>query len=104
MNLLLDTCALLWALHDPDKLSNTARKALTDPDNTIHVSAVSFWEISLKASRGKLFLDGVRFEDFPVMATEEDWQIHSGITAANVRPRKSNYKDPFEDAAPSGAQ
>ena len=58
MNLLLDTCTLLWALQDADRLSAPARRALKNPDNTISVSIVSFWEISLKFGLGKLALDG----------------------------------------------
>ncbi len=54
MNLLLDTHAFLWAIQGNDKLSQTAREAIDSPDNTPILSIVSLWEISLKASYGKL--------------------------------------------------
>ncbi len=100
MNLLLDTCALLWALHEPEKLSPKARKALVNRANSIHVSAVSFWEISLKASIGKLSLEGVEPEDFPLMVEQEGWQIIDldAATAGSFHalPRIEGHKDPFD--------
>jgi PIN domain nuclease of toxin-antitoxin system len=51
---LLDTHAFLWALSEPEKLSTTARRALTDPAHGLWVSSVSFFEIATKARSGKL--------------------------------------------------
>jgi PIN domain nuclease of toxin-antitoxin system len=100
MKLLLDTCALLWALHEPKKLSAKARKSLIDPANSIHVSAVSFWEISLKASIGKLELKGVGPEDFPGMVQTEGWEISAldALTASSFHAlsRIDGHKDPFD--------
>jgi PIN domain nuclease of toxin-antitoxin system len=45
---LLDTHALIWSIIDPDKLSDIARNIIQDQKNTILVSSISFWEISLK--------------------------------------------------------
>lgn len=53
MRLLLDTHALLWWLAD-EGLSAPPRQAIADPANTVFVSAVSAWEISIKKSLGKL--------------------------------------------------
>ena len=41
MNLLLDTCVLLWWLDDPNLLSKETSTAIKDPDNKIIVSVVS---------------------------------------------------------------
>src|SRR5688572_21562658 len=54
MKFLLDTHAFLWAYTQQDRLPLTVRDAITDPDNEVCVSAVSFWEISIKVSIGKL--------------------------------------------------
>lgn len=51
---LIDTHVLLWLLFDDDKLSNTAKNALEN--NKCCVSIVSFWELALKTSLGKLRL------------------------------------------------
>jgi PIN domain nuclease of toxin-antitoxin system len=53
MLLLLDTHVLLWWLDDSPELSDPL-KTLLDTEPSIHVSAVSPWEIALKQSLGKL--------------------------------------------------
>ncbi len=52
MNLLLDTCVAVWATTDSARLSARARQALEEAD-AIHISAVSPWELILKAQGGK---------------------------------------------------
>ena len=54
VRLLLDTCAFLWLALEFRKLSATAATAVNDPGNTLFMSDVSVWEISLKHSAGKL--------------------------------------------------
>lgn len=54
MNLLLDTCALLWLAADPDRLSAPARAALDDTANRLFLSDVAVWEIVLKHQTGRL--------------------------------------------------
>ena len=56
MKCLLDTHAFLWAVFAPDKLGRKARTTIADPANAIHLSSVTFWEISLKFALGKLTL------------------------------------------------
>ncbi|HEX5757248.1 MAG TPA: type II toxin-antitoxin system VapC family toxin [Arenimonas sp.] len=57
MNLLLDTHAFLWMLFAPEKLSARVIQAHDDPVTTLHLSAVTLWEIQIKAALGKLELD-----------------------------------------------
>jgi PIN domain nuclease of toxin-antitoxin system len=54
MKILLDTCEFLWLVAGDSKLSGQVATAVRDPQNTVFLSAVSFWEISLKHSLGKL--------------------------------------------------
>ena len=54
MRLLLDTHALLWAIADPDELTERARDAIRDGRNEVLVSAASAWEMSIKRALGKL--------------------------------------------------
>ena len=58
MKALLDTHAFLWAVTDDRRLSNVARGAIAEGANEIFLSAVSMWEIVLKARIGKLFVEG----------------------------------------------
>lgn len=53
--LILDTCALVWLACDSDRLSSHARGEI-DASRRVYVSAISAWEISLKAARGTLEL------------------------------------------------
>ena len=53
MRLLLDTHIAIWSLTDPDKLSPAVRDLLSDPANSVFVSAASIWEIAIKHALGK---------------------------------------------------
>ena len=54
MIFLLDTNALLWWLDNPEILCESARKAISDPANSVLLSSVSIVEIVTKQSSGKL--------------------------------------------------
>ena len=56
MKLLVDTHVLLWWLDDPALLSVAARDAISDPANSVLVSAAVVWEIVIKAGLGKLVI------------------------------------------------
>ena len=58
MNFLLDTHAFLWTVTDDSRLSTVARDVIADGGNQIFLSTVSMWEIVLKASVGKLRVEG----------------------------------------------
>ncbi len=48
MKLLLDTHVFIWALTDSGSLTATAKNAITNTENELYVSSVSFWEIAIK--------------------------------------------------------
>ncbi|MCX7073586.1 MAG: type II toxin-antitoxin system VapC family toxin [Methylococcales bacterium] len=95
---LLDTHSLLWAILEPEKLGKQAISILEDVDNRVFVSSITFWEISLKYSIGKLMLscnpddlltivDEMEFEKMPLMAEE---------TALFYQLPRLLHKDPFD--------
>lgn len=54
MRYLLDTCILIWSLeNNRDKLGELA-KIIENPENDILISVISYWEIVIKSSLGKL--------------------------------------------------
>ena len=55
MRVLLDTQLLLWSLADAKRLPTRARQIIDAAE--VYVSAVSIWEIAIKASLGKLAAD-----------------------------------------------
>jgi len=57
MKYLFDTHVMLWFLEDSDELSKKARQILKNGENVLYWSAVSYWEITVKLSLGKLKLD-----------------------------------------------
>ena len=56
MNLLVDTHVLIWMSSQPDRLSAYSTEVLEDEANTVSASLLSFWEIAIKISIGKLDL------------------------------------------------
>ena len=56
MKLLLDTHILLWVMQDAPQLGRAARRLLNEAE-AIHISSVSWWEISIKSALGKLRVD-----------------------------------------------
>lgn len=57
MDVLLDTCCLLWAASDPEKLTPKAVEALRAPDTKVWVSAISCAELACLVERERIALD-----------------------------------------------
>ena len=99
MKYLLDTHTFLWTVFEPAKISVNAKALIINRGHAILVSIVSFWEISLKYSLGKLQLENVSPAEFPAIAKKMDLEI-LGIDAEDVStfhelPRVS-HRDPFD--------
>lgn len=99
MSYLLDTHALLWTLLDPASLGKKSADCIRNPDITVFVSVVSFWEISLKYATGKLELSGVTPDDFPVIVRQSGFDIlpiaDADAATFHHLPRME-HKDPFD--------
>lgn len=54
MEILIDTQIFLWALTEPNRLGEEAKKTLKAKKNQLYLSAASSWEICIKASLNKL--------------------------------------------------
>jgi PIN domain nuclease of toxin-antitoxin system len=96
---LLDTHSFLWAAIAPEKLSAKARKLIADPAHEIHVSTISFWEISLKFALGKLDLVGCTPDDLVNVARDMGLDIVAPTpeeSAGFHRLPKHAHKDPFD--------
>ena len=99
MNYLLDTHVFLWTLFNDELLSKNAVSIISNPENTVLVSVISFWEISLKYNAGKLSLEGVLPDELPAYAEK------AGLEIMNVTPAEVSsfyklpilkHKDPFD--------
>jgi len=94
VNLLLDSHALLWALHDPERLTPVARDAISDPRRAVFFSAASVWELALKAAKGKLTLP----PDWPTATATMDF-VELAITAHDAHASAHlpwHHADPFD--------
>ena len=57
MNLVLDTCAIVWAISAPSMLTARAREVLAARDTEVIVSPISCAEVACAVERGRLALD-----------------------------------------------
>jgi len=99
MNYLLDSHAFLWTFFESKKLSARARDVILGPDNEVFISTVTFWELSLKYSLGKLSLKNVLPDELPFISTQSGFRIHTpsadDVASFYKLPRKG-HKDPFD--------
>lgn len=98
MRLLLDTHVFIWFVLSPGQLSSAALAAIQSAENTIYLSLVSAWEMSIKSGLGKLslaqpiepFVRGQarrnRFEILPITLTH----------IATVETLPLHHRDPFD--------
>jgi len=95
---LLDTHALLWALMEPERLSDRARTVIEDPGVRLVVSAASAWEMATKWRLGHLPEAGTAVVAF---------SGHMGTLGATTLPisaedaleagmRPEAHRDPFD--------
>jgi PIN domain nuclease of toxin-antitoxin system len=94
VRLLLDTHLFLWSVTDSPRLSAEARSSILAADE-VYVSAVSIWEVAMKAGLGKIQGDvrqlaeaigGSGFVELPVTA----------LHAATVAGLPPHHRDPFD--------
>lgn len=99
MTYLLDTHTLIWALTDFEKLPANVQRILRNKGNEIIVSALSFWEMSIKRSINKLDLDGANPEDFIAETIKADFHIlplSIELCSSFYKLSATHHKDPFD--------
>jgi len=99
MKAIIDTHVLLWALFEPRRIGSTAKKTIEAVSNEVFVSALSFWEISLKYQLGKLELSGCLPDDLPEQARSmglEIEEVNADLLASFYRLPVEKHKDPFD--------
>lgn len=99
MSYLIDTHIFLWVLFAPQKISKKIRTILADPEKVKCISLITFWEISLKYSLGKLKLPGILPDQLPSVAKDSGFEILNldvDTTASFYKLPKLKNKDPFD--------
>ena len=99
MNYLVDTHVFLWIVLSPKKVSKKVKDILLEPESIKYISTITFWEISLKFSLGKINLVGVLPDKLPSIAKETGFKIlNLGSQTASTFHKlpKIGHKDPFD--------
>ncbi len=100
MRYLLDTHVILWLAYEPHKLSPTVQEILLHEETEIYLSAISFWEISLKFQSGKLDLRGHNPESLKVGFEQhfEFQELNLSLAEALTFYKLESmiHKDPFD--------
>ena len=99
MNYLLDTHTLIWLNTKKEKLSAKVAGVVENPENQIFVSSISFWEISLKYSLGKLIFENYIPEDFYEASKKMGFELLplTPEICNTFHHLKANYhRDPFD--------
>jgi PIN domain nuclease of toxin-antitoxin system len=96
----VDTHTLLWSITDSSRISRYAAQQIKDPENDIFVSTISFWEVSLKSSIGKIEIVGFSPEELPSLVKKQDFTIiypnETETATFHLLPVKTKHKDPFD--------
>ncbi|MEM7539924.1 MAG: type II toxin-antitoxin system VapC family toxin [Chloroflexota bacterium] len=98
MEILIDTHIFLWFIIDAPQLKKAMKVLIEHPDNNIHLSMASLWEIAIKHSRGKLDLP-TSFETFVPHQVEVN---NMSILPINVEHLHKvallpfHHRDPFD--------
>lgn len=97
MKLLLDTHILLWAAGQPEKLSESARALLINPENGLFFSAASIWEIVIKLGLGRedFNVDPYRLRKMLVVHGYAELPV-TAEHALRVNSLPMLHKDPFD--------
>ena len=89
MNVLLDTCCVVWAVSEPGALTPAVTQLLGAQDTQVHVSCFSCVEIACLVERGRIVLDrhwkpwfghytrlnGWRVLDATLAVVQEAWSL-----------------------------
>jgi PIN domain nuclease of toxin-antitoxin system len=98
MRYLLDTSVWLWSIGSVNKINQLGRELLADGKQELYLSAASSWEISIKASSGKLQLPGPPPSFIPRLLAEQRITplpiLHQHALAVYDLPK--HHSDPFD--------
>lgn len=96
MKVLIDTQVFIWLVTQDARLGQNALELVSDTSNRVFISYFSFFEMTIKASIGKMKLDNTVLEELPAMGIEllmPDVDVLRGYKVFNAE-----NKDPFDNA------
>jgi PIN domain nuclease of toxin-antitoxin system len=100
MNCLVDTHYLLWSLIEPSRINKHVTEIIKDTQSIKYASKISFWEIALKYSLGKLKLEGTTPGEILSASRESGFKVfdisEDDIATSYLLPFIENHRDPFD--------
>ena len=99
MELLLDTCTLIWTCLNDQSLPDNIKDIINNYDNDIYVSTASLWEIEIKHNKNPKAMPLTALEvykamlvsDFRLISPQPDYLFELGsITSQEI------HRDPFD--------
>ena len=98
MNCLVDTCTALFYWSGAAELSDTARKTLRNPANVLWFHQISYFEITLKYSLGKLRLKEAPSTLVPKALTAYRMRFTrlSNRDVSTLEDLPFHHRDPFD--------
>ena len=98
MKLLLDSPALVWFLEGDRALSETAAHLIESADSQSLVSAVTAWELAVKAGLGRLRLPYAVGDEFEATLKESGFELLPLSNSALDRTARlpDHHRDPFD--------
>ncbi len=98
MNLLLDSCTLIWLVSAPHLLSPTATRLIDSSRNGLWLSDCTVWEICLKWQAGKLKLPAP--PRLWIQQQQQQWQLESlsiqRVHLFQVSELPLYHRDPYD--------
>ena len=106
MRLLLDTHVWLWMITGDERLTDTLRANLEDPDSDVYLSAAAMWELAIKSAAGKLKYTGSPSVQIPIHIQRTGVYplpvtVEHAIAAADL---PMHHRDPFDRMMVAQAQ
>ncbi|QJW91400.1 type II toxin-antitoxin system VapC family toxin [Spirosoma taeanense] len=100
MNVLIDTQILIWIQENNSAVSATARAVLTNPENRIYISKISFFELAIKLKIGKLPGFQITIDELIRQTVQDGINVielsNRHIAAYNQIPLYADHRDPFD--------
>lgn len=95
MKIIVDTQVFAWIVEANSRLGTEAYRAIKDTSNELYISYFSFFEMTIKASIGKLKYEDSILDDLPVMGIELILPDTKELRDYHVFA--PNNKDPFDN-------
>jgi len=98
MNLLIDSAALVWFLEGDPHLTEAAARVIEDERSRSMVSAVTAWELAVKAGLGKIRLPYNLGEEFDLTIERSGFELIPLSNSALERTARlpDHHRDPFD--------